>query len=169
MSMLTISLMYLMLYVFTLSAFFIFIAAYNGTSATNSVHIKIILMSASKYHPQNFIFKLLFIQLSGLAPSFLFFIKFNFFITCLNTSHLFTVFVIFLNLLLTTFFYLQLVTKTPQKINTQVYNIIFPKQKNIYLKKATSHFSASLFCVATVVLSSISVIFLPSLFCIVTA
>lgn len=69
-------------------------------------------------------FKLFILQIAGLPPMFIFFVKFSFLITSFNTSTLTVCFLILLNLIGGMFFYLQVFKLSKFIDSKQVLNTV---------------------------------------------
>lgn len=161
--MLTLSLLYVFCYSLTLLAIFFYLREYTTLRSVNKVHLKPMIALLANYHPHKQLCYILIAQLSGIAPSFLFFIKFKYLIGVLTYTHIFSVLVIFLNLLITTFFYLQVISKNTPRNLVRVYNTLFKIKKQNNLKQQARAFRTASFCYILCTLSAFSVFILPAL------
>ena len=103
---------YILVYLVT----FIMVFLYFFINKVNPFIIKLnfstLWVLVTRYFKQSWLFKLFILQLSGLPPVIIFFIKFNFLVTSLEYVNIMFFVFIFINLLLGMFFYLKIFSTT---------------------------------------------------------
>ena len=110
---------YICLYFLTLGtlAFFLFVHRAN-TNCTKWSFVKF-LSAYSTYSPYGWVIKFLLLQLGGIPPFFFFVIKMNFVVISLAFVDIFAVILIFLNVLLSMFFYLKVFSTESEHISNE--------------------------------------------------
>lgn len=122
---------YLILYVLfyisvlTFILYFFKIQHYNDTIM--QFPTSMVWQNMTLYSGGVWIVKWLFFLLSGLPPVFVFFLKFNFLLSALKYNGLLTQSLIFFNLLMSMFFYLQIFSNTTTLINKRFFKILSKK------------------------------------------
>lgn len=104
---LTFCFLYIYIYVITLFFMLLFFITFKITNLFSQINFAVFWQSLN-YFREGWVFKLLILQLAGLPPMFIFFIKFSFLVTAFNLSTIFICFLILLNLIGGMLFYLQL-------------------------------------------------------------
>lgn len=100
--------LYIVFYYLNFICIFYFLSIYNLNKQFNQVNLFKLFSLVQTYTNHGWLFKLLFLCLSGLPPFFFFFIKFNFLIVGFVKTSLFIQFLIFLNIVISTVFYLKI-------------------------------------------------------------
>lgn len=103
---------YVSIYVVNLILIFFFFYVHRMPSAIVQYNFTTLWALISKYFSQSWIFKALVFQLSGLPPVFFFLCKFNLLLNSLQYVNFFFFLFIFINLLLSMFFYLKVFFNT---------------------------------------------------------
>lgn len=104
---LTFCFLYIYIYVVTLFFMLLFFITFRITNLFSQINFAVFWQALSFFR-EGWVFKLLILQLAGLPPMFIFFIKFSFLVTAFNVSTIFICFLILLNLIVGMLFYLQL-------------------------------------------------------------
>lgn len=104
---LTFCFLYIYIYVITLFFLLLFFITFKITNLFSQINFAV-LWQALNFFREGWVFKLLILQLAGLPPMFIFFIKFSFLVTAFNVSTIFVCFLILINLIGGMLFYLQL-------------------------------------------------------------
>lgn len=135
--MFTFVILYTVIYIVLLAFILSIIKINNFNMHTSQLSFNVFWQSINLYMSNAWVFKWLFFQLSGFPPVFIFFLKFNFLFSLLKYSSFFIQVLVFINLLLGMFFYIQIFS-----ITSKVYSGFFLKtfvknnkilQKNSYL------------------------------------
>lgn len=121
MGMFTFALLYSVFYIFTLSLFFIFFKLHNFTASFPQAPLSVLFQFVSTYVRTSWALKLLFIQLAGLPPVFVFFFKFNCLFYVLSTASFFVQLLTFINLFLGMIFYVQIFKQTTKRYNLDLF------------------------------------------------
>lgn len=100
--------LYVSFYYITLAFIFFFFSVYNFPKNFLQFNNKKLWQIIDVYLPTPWFFKLLFLQLSGLPPMIFFFIKFNFLLAAIPHTTIIVQLLVFLNTLVSSFFYLNL-------------------------------------------------------------
>ena len=98
--------LYIYIYVITLFFMLLFFITFRITGLFSQINFSV-FWQALIFFREGWIFKLLILQLAGLPPMFIFFIKFSFLVTAFNISTIFICSLIILNLIGGMLFYLQ--------------------------------------------------------------
>ena len=104
---LTFCFLYIYIYIVTLFFMLLFFITFKITSLLSQINFSVFWQSLSFFR-EGWVFKLLILQLAGLPPMFIFFIKFSFLVTAFNISTVFICLLVLFNLIGGMFFYLQL-------------------------------------------------------------
>lgn len=91
----------------TLLLCFLFFITFRLRTIISHINITEFWQALSSY-ANGWFFKVLILQLAGLPPMFIFFVKFSFLVTAFSTSTIFVCFLILINLIVGIFYYLQL-------------------------------------------------------------
>lgn len=100
--------LYIIFYYLNLICIFYFFSMYNMNKQFTQVNLFKIFSLIKLYTKHSWLIQLLFICLSGLPPFFFFFIKFNFLTIGFVKTSIFIQFLIFLNIVISTVFYLKI-------------------------------------------------------------
>ncbi len=149
---------------FTLVSVLLFLQSHNLLKASNKLNFNSIISFISNYTRAGFLFRILLAQLSGVAPAFLFYLKFNLVITALENTHIIASLLIIINLLLATFFYLSLLVRTEVRLTKKIHNTCCQHKKFNNLKSNNNVYWSTYFCVFTLLLSFAGLFFLPCFF-----
>lgn len=104
---LTFCFLYIYIYIITLFFMLLFFITFKITGLFAQINFAV-FWQALIYFREGWVFKLFILQLAGLPPMFIFFIKFSFLVTAFNLSTIFICFLILINLIVGMFFYLQI-------------------------------------------------------------
>lgn len=106
--MFTFMILYVIGYFLTLSVLFFYILSYDLTEYVAQNSFTVVWFNLIKYFSNGWVLKFLLLQLSGLPPFFFFFVKFDFLLKSIISITLYLQILLFLNLLVGTFFYLKI-------------------------------------------------------------
>ena len=139
MSMFTLVLLYISVYLFTLSLFLFYFHSKNALKSITQFSFTSLWNFINVYYNDSFIFKFLIFQLGGIAPVFTFVLKINLLALSLKYTSLIIQFFIFINLLLGVFFYLEIFFTTASSTNSYMLKIMSKESKILTknLKKYT--------------------------------
>lgn len=163
-SMLTLSLLYLTCYLLTLLSLFVYLTSHNFLQNTTKVSFSSLVAFISEYTADGILFRVLLAHLSGVAPAFLFYLKFNLVITALEYTHIISAIIIFSNLLLATFFYLRLLSKSNHKLSQKMHKTILGRGGKGCFSRNKRLYWGTYFCLTTIIISTLGVNILPGFF-----
>lgn len=110
--MFTLTVLYILFYILTLIQLLWYFEAHKLTKSLTQLSFTNAWQGISNYVANDWVFKFLILQLAGLPPVFAFFIKVNLLTLSLKYTNILLIFLIFLNLLMSVFFYLQIFSTT---------------------------------------------------------
>jgi NADH:ubiquinone oxidoreductase subunit 2 (subunit N) len=117
--MFTYVIIYICLYFLTLGTLFFFLFAHRANPDCTKWSFVKFLSAYSTYSPYGWVIKFLLLQLGGIPPFFFFVIKMNFVIMSFAFVDIFLVLLIFLNVLLSMFFYLKIFSSQNEHISNE--------------------------------------------------
>lgn len=112
--------LYIVTYVLTFLLIFYYFFVHNININIAQKNFTAVWSGLGMYFRQSWLFKFLIFQLSGLPPVFFFFLKFSFLIGSIEYINLVYVALLFLNIILGTFFYLQIFFSTNTKVDNNL-------------------------------------------------
>lgn len=130
--------LYLILYTITYLYILNYLSHICVINSVEQMYLTYLLNILKIYTKNNPIIYLLFI-LSGLPPVSFFFVKFNFLITCYHNTNIFVLMLIFFNILLSMFFYLQIFNTGNNMLKVPVKTLLLLKNNKILQKQKFSH------------------------------
>lgn len=125
----------------TIISLFLYLIIYNASGSLTQKSFSNVWLISTLYAKQGWVLKFLIFQLSGLPPVFFFLIKFSFLVRLLPYLSFFLIIIVFLNLMLSAFFYLKIFNTTSDKTSNEllkdacVDHAIEDISKKIYVKR----------------------------------
>lgn len=120
---LTFCFLYIYIYIITLFFMLLFFITFKITGLFGQINFAVLWQSLNFFR-EGWVFKVFILQLAGLPPMFIFFIKFSFLVTSFNVSTIFVCFLILLNLISGMFFYLQIFKLTTAVDKKEILQLI---------------------------------------------
>jgi hypothetical protein len=104
--MFTFSILYSVIYVFVMLSLFCLFISFNLQDSVLQLSCVRLISCYSKYLKQDYVVSALILTLSGLPPTFVFFLKINFLVDILYNTDLIVVILVIFNLIIGVFFYI---------------------------------------------------------------
>ena len=170
--MFTLAALYIFFYVLTLAQIMWFCQMHNLAKNVTQMSFTNVWKGTSIYISRGWVLKFLIIQLSGLPPVFVFFIKINLIALTLKLLSPFLQVIIFINLLLSMFFYLQIFSTTNATPSKELLKDLLQDTSMVDSTKWSynkNKYNFYLFFTSTLFFSLFSFIFFFDLFVIIIA
>ena len=154
--------LYILFYLLTVLILFYYFFVYRAHNSITQLTFSQIWSATTLYFKQSWIFRFLILQLSGLPPVFFFFLKFSFLLSSFNYLTIFLIVLIFINLLLSVFFYLKVYSATEVKTSNillKKLTVDSPLSKTLTKKFAKREYAFTYFAILFIFISLFSFIF----------
>ncbi len=159
--MFTLTILYILFYIITLVQILWYLEAHKFISSFTQLSFTNAWQGVANYAYCGWVFQLLLLQLSGLPPVFIFFLKVNLLALSLKYTTIFLQVLIFINLLLSMFFYLQIFNTTSDNMSKQNLKLMARDSDltSINLKTSIKKYNFYLFFTTVLFFSMFSFIF----------
>ena len=168
----TLTLLYILYYILNLIQILWYFEAHKLIKSLTQLSFSNAWQGISNYVANGWVFKFLILQLAGLPPFFSFFLKVNLLSLSLKYTNIFLIILIFCNLLMSVFFYLQIFSTTNVIHSKLILKTLASESSMIDAKKESRSmrkYNFYLFFCTMTFFSTFSIIFFFDLFAIVYA